>query len=212
MFTGDIPFSGCLNPAVIVSILQRKRPERPTHPMFTEELWSLMQRCWDHGHNSRPTAPAVVGILEGVLIRRRPGDHDAVIGADKESSSTARDPGMFPNLAVNTRLTLRRKGSGSQLSLDVQDPTEEADHRANLESGDRETESVRAISTMSGRNGGEDANTGTYYCLPSMEVQVFTLFRFESTTRGASHRDIPANPYIGLSNEDRELGRNISRY
>lgn len=34
--------------------MQGERPPRPTHPAFTEELWALTQRCWDHDPQSRP--------------------------------------------------------------------------------------------------------------------------------------------------------------
>jgi hypothetical protein len=54
----------------MVSILQSKRPERPEHPTFTEELWSLTQRCWDDAQDSRPQATEVLGTLEVLTCRR----------------------------------------------------------------------------------------------------------------------------------------------
>jgi hypothetical protein len=48
----------------MVAILQGRRPERPTHQTFTEDLWSLMQRCWDHAEDLRPPASEVLGALE----------------------------------------------------------------------------------------------------------------------------------------------------
>ena len=47
-----------------MSILQGKRPERPEHPTFSDELWSLIQRCWDDAPNSRPPASSVLETLE----------------------------------------------------------------------------------------------------------------------------------------------------
>jgi hypothetical protein len=70
VFTGAIPFSGSLNHAVMVSILKKDRPERPEHPTFTEELWSLMQHCWDDAQDSRPQATEVLGTLEILTCRR----------------------------------------------------------------------------------------------------------------------------------------------
>ena len=34
--------------------MEGKRPPRPAHPAFTEDLWALMQRCWDHDPCLRP--------------------------------------------------------------------------------------------------------------------------------------------------------------
>ncbi|KAF9645415.1 kinase-like protein [Thelephora ganbajun] len=63
VFTGAIPFSD--NPSLVatLSITQGKRPSRPTHPTFTENLWKLMQRCWDHDPHSRPEVSEALQIL-----------------------------------------------------------------------------------------------------------------------------------------------------
>jgi hypothetical protein len=73
VFTGAIPFSGSSNHAVMASILQSGRPERPKHSTFTEELWSLMQRCWNHDKDLRPSASEVLGELEVLTCRRLAG-------------------------------------------------------------------------------------------------------------------------------------------
>ena len=54
MFTGAIPFGGSSPAVAMLAIIQGKRPQRPTHPTFTENLWMLMQRCWDHDPHLRP--------------------------------------------------------------------------------------------------------------------------------------------------------------
>jgi hypothetical protein len=59
-----VPFGGSSNRAVMASILQRRRPERPAHPTFTEDWWSLLQHRWNDNPNSRPPAPEVWEILE----------------------------------------------------------------------------------------------------------------------------------------------------
>ena len=51
-------------------ILQHKRPERPTHSAFSEDLWLLMQRCWGHEKDLRPPASEVLGTLEGLACKR----------------------------------------------------------------------------------------------------------------------------------------------
>lgn len=58
-FTSAVPFSGISAAAAIVSITQGKRPPRPTHPSFTENLWELIQHCWDQDPHLRPEAAVV---------------------------------------------------------------------------------------------------------------------------------------------------------
>ena len=63
VFTGTIPYSGKLPAMVIKAITQGKRPPRPTHPTFTENLWTLMQRCWHHDPHLRPEVLEVSRVL-----------------------------------------------------------------------------------------------------------------------------------------------------
>ena len=62
-FTGAMPFSGSSTVAAMLSMAQGKRPQRPTHPAFTENLWTLMQRCWDHDPRLRPEISDVLQLL-----------------------------------------------------------------------------------------------------------------------------------------------------
>ena len=48
-----------------------KRPSRPTHPTFTEDLWTLVQRCWDQDPYSRPQILEVSKVLTLLLLRKR---------------------------------------------------------------------------------------------------------------------------------------------
>ncbi|KAF9645418.1 kinase-like protein, partial [Thelephora ganbajun] len=63
VFTGAIPFSNGSSFMAMLSITQGKRPSRPTHPTFTENLWKLMQCCWDHDPHSRPEVSEALQIL-----------------------------------------------------------------------------------------------------------------------------------------------------
>ena len=40
-----------------------QQPERPTHTDLTDELWALMEQCWDMDRGNRPTIPVALGIL-----------------------------------------------------------------------------------------------------------------------------------------------------
>ena len=63
VFTGGIPFGKKSATIAMLAIIQGRRPERPTHPTFTENLWSLMQRCWDHDPQLRPEVSEALQIL-----------------------------------------------------------------------------------------------------------------------------------------------------
>ena len=63
LFTGAVPFSDHSSMRAMLAIIQGSRPPRPTYPTFTEDLWMLMQRCWDQNPHLRPDASEVVRIL-----------------------------------------------------------------------------------------------------------------------------------------------------
>ena len=62
-FTGAIPLNSESLAMAVSTIMQGRRPPRPTHPTFTENLWTLMQRCWDHDPRSRPEVSEVSRVL-----------------------------------------------------------------------------------------------------------------------------------------------------
>ena len=70
VFTGAIPFSGYTDAWAISAINQGTRPPRPTHPTFTEELWILMQRCWDKDPHSRPKTSEALQVFLTALVSR----------------------------------------------------------------------------------------------------------------------------------------------
>jgi serine/threonine protein kinase len=63
VFTGAIPFGNCLDFQVMVATMEGRRPPRPTHPIFTEQLWTLMQQCWNHDPHLRPEASEALEII-----------------------------------------------------------------------------------------------------------------------------------------------------
>ena len=70
IFTGAIPFTGISTNAAMFAIVQGRRPPRPTHPTFTENLWTLMQRCWNHDPNLRPEVSEASRVLLTLLVSR----------------------------------------------------------------------------------------------------------------------------------------------
>ena len=65
VFTDAVPFHGITAARVMFAMMEGERPPRPTHPNFADELWELMQRCWDQNHCLRPEASEVSEILRG---------------------------------------------------------------------------------------------------------------------------------------------------
>jgi len=55
-----------------MAIVQGKRPPRPTHPTFTEDLWVLMQHCWVQDPHQRPEVTEVLETLHGLLVSSPP--------------------------------------------------------------------------------------------------------------------------------------------
>jgi len=68
IFTGTIPFPNYLPIAAILAIAKEGRPPRPTHPTFTDDLWALMQRCWNHDPYSRPEISEALRMLLTPLV------------------------------------------------------------------------------------------------------------------------------------------------
>jgi len=72
VFTGAVPFGGDPSPVAMFSIMQGKRPPRPTHPILTENLWALMQRCWDCDPHLRPEASEALQVLLTLSVLHSP--------------------------------------------------------------------------------------------------------------------------------------------
>ena len=68
VFTGAIPFSGNSSAVAMLAIVQGRRPQRPIYPTFTDNLWTLMQRCWDHDPHLRPEVSEVLQVLLAPLV------------------------------------------------------------------------------------------------------------------------------------------------
>ena len=63
VFTGAVPFGSGSSVMAMLAIMQGRRPQRPTHPTCTEELWKLIQGCWDHDPHLRPETSEALQVL-----------------------------------------------------------------------------------------------------------------------------------------------------
>ena len=68
ILTGAVPFGRERSTAAAFAIMDGRRPPRPTHPVFPEELWSLMERCWAHDPRLRPEVSGVLETLSNLSV------------------------------------------------------------------------------------------------------------------------------------------------
>jgi hypothetical protein len=63
VYSGAVPFDNSPPLTAAVAIMQGNRPPRPTHQAFSDELWTLTQRCWDQESSLRPEVAEVFQAL-----------------------------------------------------------------------------------------------------------------------------------------------------
>ncbi|KAG6877741.1 hypothetical protein C0993_004455 [Termitomyces sp. T159_Od127] len=66
IFTGEIPYGTKV--FAVVSIMKGRRPQRSINPLhvqrgLTDEMWALMEKCWSHSPEMRPTAAGILKAL-----------------------------------------------------------------------------------------------------------------------------------------------------
>ena len=68
VFTGKAPFVGSTTPAVIASIVDGRRPERPRNTGLTDHLWGVTQKCLKQAPSDRPNVEQVLGVLRMLSV------------------------------------------------------------------------------------------------------------------------------------------------
>ncbi|KAG7096023.1 hypothetical protein E1B28_006705 [Marasmius oreades] len=67
IMTGRPPFPGLLDVVVMTQVLlNRARPERPTGVWCPDNVWELVEKCWDQDRLKRPTATYIHNYLSGL--------------------------------------------------------------------------------------------------------------------------------------------------
>ena len=87
MFSGKFPFYDVHDHVLIRASEQRKRPARPLHAWsrtrgLNDDMWHLMERCWDQDPTKRPTASQIVQdlyYLPGRTPDKRPFDNSSSV-------------------------------------------------------------------------------------------------------------------------------------
>ncbi|KAG6824283.1 hypothetical protein H0H92_007345 [Tricholoma furcatifolium] len=101
IFTGEVPFAHLFRDATIVNrVLAGERPARPANPSLswsawglTEDIWKLMETCWNSDPAQRPNVSVVIERLKWALPRKIQKDAEAQTNGDSLS------PGQFRKMA-----------------------------------------------------------------------------------------------------------------
>jgi hypothetical protein len=66
IFTGEIPFRKYRNQKVVFMVIENRRPKRPANSLgvgLSDEIWHMMQTCWDREPSNRPKIEDIVKLL-----------------------------------------------------------------------------------------------------------------------------------------------------
>ena len=69
VLSGHIPFPQCTSHNVMWKVMSGERPERPEEAeeeWFTDDIWQMLNRCWETQPESRPNVADVLECLEQV--------------------------------------------------------------------------------------------------------------------------------------------------
>ncbi|KAF9647772.1 kinase-like protein [Thelephora ganbajun] len=69
MFAGTVPFHSIQSVTSVIKIIHGDRPPRPTDPLLTDGVWTLICRCWDQSPQSRPEMTTVLQHIAPSLLR-----------------------------------------------------------------------------------------------------------------------------------------------
>lgn len=85
LFTGKHPFSHCRRDATVIYdiVMLKKTPPRPETAHvgdgLSDELWVLMQECWDADAQLRPSMGLVAARLQGLEDLQADADNSMVL-------------------------------------------------------------------------------------------------------------------------------------
>jgi len=86
VFTGNAPFVGRTTPAVIISIVGGRRPERPNHPGLMDNLWELTKKCLAQAPLNRPNVGQVLEALRKFSVPPHLDDVHFIRGSSLRSA------------------------------------------------------------------------------------------------------------------------------
>ena len=91
VLSGQKPFAQCREPTVIRKVIDGERPERPqgtAGAWFVDDVWGMVERCWEPRPENRPDVKSVLQCLERVPERLQP---PSLTGDDGGTDTTGTD-------------------------------------------------------------------------------------------------------------------------
>jgi serine/threonine protein kinase len=92
VLSGRVPFAAYRDPEVVSKVLDGKRPERPRGDAgkpFTDDIWEVLECCWEQQPKDRPSVQCVLEVLDGGLSTSRPpSDTDEEAETDTDDENT----------------------------------------------------------------------------------------------------------------------------
>lgn len=109
VLSGQKPFASWEGPVVIQKILNGKRPGRPRGDEgkpFTDGVWRILERCWEHQPSGRISAKTVLlGLEEDSFSSWPPSDTDGIVETDTDvqSDDTASGSSAFSQFCLRSQ-------------------------------------------------------------------------------------------------------------
>jgi len=75
VLSGQVPFPGLKDGVIIFKVIEGERPGRPRGRQaawFSDDLWKMLQLCWEPRPCDRPDLGAIIKSLEGITQPSRP--------------------------------------------------------------------------------------------------------------------------------------------
>ena len=100
--SGNLPFYECVEIAVPIKILRGEHPSRS--PAFSEDLWKMMESCWEFQPDDRPS---IVDVLRCLGAHSNPLEHNPQPGGGVEIRGDNWGPSEgFPTIRIEESHTI----------------------------------------------------------------------------------------------------------
>ena len=102
VLSGQAPFSAYREVEVVRMVLGGERPKIPQGDegkLFTDEIWEVLELCWEQQPGDRLSAKGILMGLDGNLPPSRPPldiDEDVETDTDDQPDDAENESGMFP--------------------------------------------------------------------------------------------------------------------
>ena len=119
VLSGRTPFGRIMATVIIFKVVGGERPERPQGDggkLFTDAIWSVLQRCWKPEPSDRPSTKAVLQCLGGSpsLSRQSSGvDGVGETDTDVDSDTSTNDSGVSPPSTRDPGLPIPLQNGGN---------------------------------------------------------------------------------------------------